>query len=177
MERPPYPSQLDQLSPPESIASPTCDVAPGAHDADLRNDALSLPERIAGLAHLISQNTQISSDDSTTLHQHLDSIESLLDPRPRLTKEVAKCRPPSPQSGATTQSLGNSPASTAADPVPSANEPSYTQLSAVLGEVTALGAELSQRRRESSHIYDCFTRECQRLAQRISNLEEENDEL
>ena len=177
MEHSPYPPQLDQLSPPESIASQTCDVDTSAHVADIRSDALPLPERIAGLAHLVSQSTQISSDDSATLHQHLDSIESLLDPRPRLTQEVAKCRPSSPQSDATNQPPGSPPETPATDPVRSANELSQAQLSAVLSEVTALGVEFCQRRSESSYIYDQFTSECKRLTRRISGLEEEIDEL
>ncbi|KAK1147663.1 hypothetical protein N8T08_001007 [Aspergillus melleus] len=181
MEHPAFPAHLDQLSPPESVASPTCDIGSDdvVHEADLGNDAMRLPERIAGLAHLVSQNTRLSSDDSTTLHQHLDSIESLLDPRPRLTEEVAKCRPPGSQSGATKQLPGNPPAppSPTTDPGRSVNDISQAQLSAVLSEVTALGAELCQRRKESSHIYDRFTRECQAQAQRISDLEEEMDEL
>ncbi|KAI9038165.1 uncharacterized protein KD926_011207 [Aspergillus affinis] len=179
MEHPAFPPHLDQLSPPESIASPNFDVDSDVHEADLDNDAMRLPDRIAGLAHLMSQNSQLSSDDSTTLHQHPDFIESLPDPRPRLTQEVAKCRPPSPQSGATKQLPGTPPAlaSPTTEPVRSANEISQAQLSAVLSEVTALGAELCQRRKESSHIYDRFTRERQAQAQKISDLEEEIDEL
>ncbi|THC88147.1 hypothetical protein EYZ11_012404 [Aspergillus tanneri] len=116
----------------------------------------------------------MSPDDSMTLHQHLDALESLLDPRPSLTREIAKCRPRSSPLGATTLPTDSLPP---IDPIHSINDRSHSQLTAVLTEVTTLGTEICHRRKESSHIYDLFTRERQELARRILDLEQEVDEL
>ncbi|OGM49958.1 hypothetical protein ABOM_001293 [Aspergillus bombycis] len=183
MESSPYPARLDQLSPPHSLPENTweTDMSRPTPSSDVHNageDAMPLPQRLAKIAHMISQNADVSSEDTTTVHHCLNTLEALLDPRPKLTQEVVKCRPTRiyPETS-------HPVASAASCSVPmedrgsSAFEPSSSQLIALLNEVTALNVDLDQRRKESSQIYDLLKRECQGLSRRISELENEVHEL
>jgi hypothetical protein len=182
MENSSYPARSDQLSPPNSLSEHTwkTDISSttspsDAHDTD--EDVTLLPKRLAKIAHIVSENVHVSQEDTTTVHHCLDTLEALLDPRPSLTQEVIKCRPQSvyfETSHLATASTNPSPMEDCASP---ANEPSHPQLIALLNEVTALNTELNQRRKESYHIYNLLTRECQGLTRRISELEDEVHEL
>ncbi|KAE8348790.1 hypothetical protein BDV28DRAFT_77699 [Aspergillus coremiiformis] len=183
MESSLYPTHLDRLSPPHSLPEhpwetdrslPTSPLE--VHDT--RENAALLPKRIAKIAHRVSQNAHVSSEDMPTAHHCLDTLEALLDPRPKFTHEVVKCRPPRsyPENSDLVAPTPTSP-SPMEDRASSANEPSYPQLIALLNEVTTLNVELNQRRKESLYIYDLLTRECQGLSRRISELEDEVHEL
>ncbi|PYI11555.1 hypothetical protein BO78DRAFT_96193 [Aspergillus sclerotiicarbonarius CBS 121057] len=182
MEHPP-PSHYDELSPPSSVAGQIWDMAltdPGyaSHILDTENAAAPLSARLTRLAHLASQFNPASKSDSVTLHHCLDTLESLLDPRPGLTQEVVRCRPQShsrPSNSAA--SISTTDSQETADSLISVGEMSHPQLKDILGEVAALKVEFDQRRKEASDIYDLLTQERQALAQRITGLEEEIREL
>ncbi|KAF7591392.1 hypothetical protein BBP40_001619 [Aspergillus hancockii] len=183
MQNPPYPPRLDQLSPPHSLPEHTWETdisrpASPLNSHDTGEDATLLPKRLAKIAHIVSENDHVSREDTTAAHHCLDTLEALLDPRPRLTQEVFRCRPQSIYSEASqpVTSAGTCP-SPMGNHIVSTNEPSHPQLIALLNEVTALNRELNQRRKESYRIYDLLTRECQGLTRRISELKDEVHEL
>lgn len=140
--------------------------------------AAALPDRLTRLAHMAAERSPLSEQDSTTIHHCLDTIESLLDPRPELSLEIARHRPRSSLSGIT-KHIGSRPSSaSAADcQTPSATLKTHHQLAILLKELTAVNAELQQRRIESRHIHDLFTLRCEGLKQRIIQLESEIHEL
>ncbi|KAE8421615.1 hypothetical protein BDV36DRAFT_280455 [Aspergillus pseudocaelatus] len=180
MESSPYPARLDQLSPPHSLPEHTweTDMSRPTSPSDVHEDVTPLPQRLAKLAHMLSQNADVSSEDTTTAHHCLNTLEALLDPRPKLTQEVVKCRP---TRSCPETSYPVASAASCSAPVEyrasSAFEPSRSQLMALLNEVTALNADLNQRRIESSQIYDLLKRESQGLSRRISELENVVHEL
>ncbi|KAE8323741.1 hypothetical protein BDV39DRAFT_130835 [Aspergillus sergii] len=183
MESSPYPARLDQLSPPHSLPEHTWETdmsrptSPSdAHDTG--EDATHLPQRLAKIAHMVSQNVDVSSEDTIAAHHCLNTLEALLDPRPKLTQEVVKCRPTRiyPETSHPVASAASCSAPME-DRASSAFEPSSSQLIALLNEVTALNADLNQRRKESSQIYDLLRRECQGLSRRILELENVVHEL
>ncbi|KAE8144292.1 hypothetical protein BDV25DRAFT_167173 [Aspergillus avenaceus] len=176
MEQSSYPTRVDQPSPPCSLPDhnwKTETSHPITHVNNKDVSATLLIERLAKLAHAATQDAHVSSDDATTVHQCLDTLESLLDPRPGLTQQVVKCRPQNANPG-TTHFV--TPTTTHPSIMP-AEDPLHPQLMALLQEVRTLNAEVNQRRRESSHIYELLTRECRRLSRKVSELEDEIHEL
>ncbi|KAE8384099.1 hypothetical protein BDV23DRAFT_43508 [Aspergillus alliaceus] len=183
MESSSYPSRLDQLSPPHSLPEQTwkADMSHPTSPSEVHDtgeDATLLPERLAKLAHMASQNAHVSTEDTTAVYHCLDTLEALFDPRPKLTQEIVKCRPPRiyPETSTLVAPSSAYP-SPMEDRAASVNEPFHPQLQALLNEVTALNVELNQRREESFRIYALLMRESQGLSRRISELEDEVHEL
>ncbi|PYH46843.1 uncharacterized protein BP01DRAFT_238527 [Aspergillus saccharolyticus JOP 1030-1] len=181
-----------QPSPPSSVADQTWDKALIEDPAyasqildDEINDASSLPARLIRLARLVSESNLRPLTDSTTLHQYVEKIEDLLDPRPALSQEIARCRPrassrpPSPESSPRSPHINSRgiPLPSTADPVASVQEISHSQLKSLLGEITTMKAEFSERRKESLEIHSLLIQERQALNRRLSELDEEIHEL
>lgn len=140
--------------------------------------ATALPDRLTRLAHMAADRSPLSEHDSITVHRCLDTIESLLDPRPELSVEIARHRPRSSFSSTTKRIVScPSSASAAVCPTPSTTQATQHQLANLLEELTAVNAELLQRRNESRHIHDLFTHRCEGLEQRIAQLESDIHEL
>ncbi|PWY88451.1 hypothetical protein BO70DRAFT_359900 [Aspergillus heteromorphus CBS 117.55] len=179
----PHPAPYDQLSPPSSVADQIWDMALtdpdyASHILDTENAAAPLPVRLTRLAHMASQLDPLSKIDAGTLHHCLDTLESLLDPRPGLSQEVARCRPHSlSRSTNSVASFSTTDSQESEDSLPAPQEVSHPQLKDILGEVTALKVEFDRRREESADIYDLLRRERQALTRRMSELENEIQEL
>ncbi|KAG2418113.1 hypothetical protein HFD88_001214 [Aspergillus terreus] len=156
---PSQPSSLS-ISPKSSLDFPSPSLV-----FEPTGDSTNLPDRLARIAHRIACQPVVSPEESTTLHHHLDCIESLLDPTSAFAQEGPVCHPAARSAAALTGAANIPP--------PAAASPSLAQLTALLDEATALNAELRQRRDESFQLYDRLTRECHRLTRRVSELEYE----
>ncbi|KAF7125182.1 hypothetical protein CNMCM5793_001291 [Aspergillus hiratsukae] len=136
-------------------------------------------DRLARLA-LLSENAHLSEEQNIILSCCLDSIESIFDPRPGLTQEIAKCGP---------KSVCTANAKVVTSDVPSirhdnidvgtssTKKASIKELTSVLGEIIQLGDEFKKRRNESLQIYDLCNREIRRMTWTISVLEHDVREL
>lgn len=143
------------------------------------NQGTTLSDRLNRLALLAAERSDISEQDSGSIGKCLDTIESLLDPRHELSQEIARHRPRSSHSNPSTTAVGlrfetNSAASADVDP---AVDHSHRQLKVLLKELTAVNAQLQQRRTESRHLHNLFIQKCEGLAQRILQLEDEIQDL
>ncbi|RAL09634.1 uncharacterized protein BO97DRAFT_161921 [Aspergillus homomorphus CBS 101889] len=178
-----HPTPYSHPSPPSSVADRIWDKALSdpeyaSHilDSDL-HDATPLPARLMRLAHLLSESHSISESDSTTIRHCLHTMETVLDPRPALSQEVALCRPrahsrpPSPIDSPRSPHVGPT------DPVVLVPELSHSQVKSLLAEVTTMRAEFDQRRKESLKIHSLLTQERQELTRRLLELDEEIHEL
>ncbi|KAL4791227.1 hypothetical protein BDV19DRAFT_370937 [Aspergillus venezuelensis] len=162
-------------------------------------------QRLARLANLsLNENHQHSSDsDIRTIHLCLDTIESILDPRPDLTKKITLCRPPTPDRGGNKfisprNSIDKSASPPSSESHNTSNDidthSSYIQIkstsskpcdsSAILNrakivdeELRVVSEELKTRRQETLQIYDLLRNERRRQRERIVELESEIDEL
>lgn len=169
----------------------------------LQSHAVPLSERISSLARRIATTERSSSTTSsprngldeqntTTIHEYLDTIESLLDPRPELSREIGRSRPrPLSPSSRTTiagrEGLTKHSQSFVQEQEGEGNQMQQSwipdsssvnnQLQALLKGATKVTAELKQRRIEARHIHDLYTFKCERLAQKIIELENEVHEL
>lgn len=147
-----------------------------------------LTERFATLANLLSNPSTQShlsqyNNYSSTIHQHLDHIERVLDPRRDITLEIAKQRPRRSNSRPNSlvspiQSLqvdqSNTPSSS--QPMPS-SATAQDQASDVLENLKSVTEQLQRRRQETLHLNALFTVKCEAMAQRIIALENEVHEL
>lgn len=127
-----------------------------------------LPERLTKLAHLASKHP--SDRDSIIIHQYLDTVESLLDPR----AAESRLKDKDAESAVSTTS-SNSPPSLTADRRGASdanNDEIRSQLTVLLDEVTALNFELKERRNESFSIYDYYNHKCTVLEQKIAELKD-----
>ncbi|KAJ9299763.1 hypothetical protein DTO271G3_2647 [Paecilomyces variotii] len=139
----------------------------------------TLGDRLNRLALLAAKRNDISEQDSGTIGNCLDTLESLLDPRHELTREISRHRPRSSHSSPSTPAVSSraSNNSAARPGVDSAVNSSHRQLEALLKELTAVNAQLQQRRAESRHLHGLFIQKCEGLAQRILHLEDEIQDL
>lgn len=148
----------------------------------------SLSERLADLAHLASASTESEhgNEAAQSIHSHLDAIESILrDPRPALSREVAKCRPDGVSYGRSDRSRASSLSSQA--PNQNTNEAQMengfnktemlAQLSTLLTEINGLQAQLEDRRKETSEICDLYEERCRGWEKTVAELELEIVEL
>ncbi|KAL1873396.1 hypothetical protein Plec18167_006447 [Paecilomyces lecythidis] len=139
----------------------------------------TLSDRLNRLALLAAKRDNIPGQDAGAIGNCLDTLESLLDPRRELTEEIARHRPRSSRSNPSPQAVGsrgsNSP--TARLSVDPAVDNSHRQLQALLKELTAVNAQLQQRRAESRHLHGLFIQKCEGLAQKILELEDEIQDL
>ncbi|KAJ5125358.1 hypothetical protein N7526_007535 [Penicillium atrosanguineum] len=110
-------------SAPVAPSIPYLEFAELSSTADGAGPAVpSLSERLADLAHLASASVSTSTENehedeaAQSIHSHLDAIESILrDPRPALSREVAKCRPDGVSYGRFDRSRASSLSSQAPD--------------------------------------------------------------
>jgi hypothetical protein len=167
----------------------------------------SLNERLSYIARLAAENSLrgYSVDEHAAINKCLGDLETLLDPRPGISRVIALNRPSSPTGSATSNS--SCPSRTATPtPIPTttstANSVAVTrrktaededassiprhkaltaqtsdELKSVLCELSSVNEELQQRYVESRHIHDVFIIKCEGLAQRIIGLENEVHEL
>ncbi|KAL4955658.1 hypothetical protein BDW69DRAFT_111732 [Aspergillus filifer] len=172
------------------------------NDGNLSNTVFQRLTRLANLS--FNKSRQHSSDsDVKTLQLCLDTIESILDPRPDLTKKITLCRPPTPERGGNKFTSPRSSFDKSAFPPSSeprstndnsdAHSPSlqYKPTSsqpcdspAILNrakmvdeELRMVSEELRVRREETLHIYDLLRNERRWQRERIVHLESEIDEL
>ncbi|RHZ69425.1 hypothetical protein CDV55_107959 [Aspergillus turcosus] len=136
-------------------------------------------DRLARLAFL-SENAHLSEEQNIALSCCLDSIESIFDPRPGLTQEIAKCCPKSVYTENAKVVTSNVPRIRHDDTdvgTSSTKMASIKELTSVLGEIIELGGEFNKRRKESLQIYDLCNREIRRMTWTISVLEHDVREL
>ncbi|KAJ5136126.1 hypothetical protein N7448_004680 [Penicillium atrosanguineum] len=180
-------------SAPVAPSIPYLEFAELSSTADGAGPAVpSLSERLADLAHLASASVSTSTENehedeaAQSIHSHLDAIESILrDPRPALSREVAKCRPDGVSYGRFDRSRASSLSSQAPDQ--KSNGPHIengfnktemlAQLSALLTEVNGLHAQVGDRRKETSEICDLYEERCRCLERTVAELELEVMEL
>jgi hypothetical protein len=136
-------------------------------------------KRLARLAFL-SENAHLSEEQNIILSCCLDSIESIFDPHPRLTQEIAKCCPKSVCTANAKVITSDVPSIRHDDTdvgTSSIKKASTKELTSVLGEIIELGDEFNRRRKESLQLYDLCNREMRRMAWTISVLEHDVREL
>ena len=160
----------------------------GRSPTETRDTHPPLTERFATLAHLISNPSTQShlaqyNNYSSTIHQHLDHIERVLDPRRDIALEITKQRPrsssrpaspvgpinPSPQAD-----KSNTPSSS---PTMQSSATVQDQASDLLENLKSVTGQLQRRRQETLHLNGLFTMKCEAMAQRIIALENEVHEL
>lgn len=151
--------------------------------------------RLAHLSTLHEYQRHPSTLDSRTVNQCLDTLESLLDPRPNLTREISLCRlpqtrpesainfskPPRKLEGPRTPPISPSSPhsrSLSLDAV-SATRPARMRhdLAAVNDQVKMLGKAFVKRREETLYIYSLYDSERMQLQRRIAELGAEIEEL
>jgi hypothetical protein len=136
-------------------------------------------DRLARLA-VLSENARLSEEQNIILSSCLDSIESIFDPRPGLTQEIAQCRPKTVCTECAKVVTPDVP-STRHDNtdvgISSTKKASVKELTSVLSEITELSEEFKKRRKESLQIYGLCNREIRRMARSISVLEHDVHEL
>lgn len=186
---------LEPSSPiaPDSVPDPET-VEPSSTADGLAGSAVtSWSERLAELAHLASAPTSTGHEEEESAQAitfHLDAIESILrDPRPALSREVAKCRPDVVVHGRSALSDRSRASSPFPSPAPSdqhneshvengfAKPEMLAQLSTLLTEVNGLHNQLGDRRRETSEICDLYEERCRGLERTVAELELEVVEL
>lgn len=158
-----------------------------------------LETRLARIAHLAAVQgsfRELDGDRRAAVERYLDGLEEqLLDPRPRITREIAKNRPVRSASHGSRSPTAEAGADTPVAVVPRRRkddddddgddgfkaERAMKQMShdlmALLEELSSVNAELQQRRVEACHIHDLFTSKCEGMAQRIIELDHETHEL
>ncbi|KAL1964029.1 hypothetical protein VTN77DRAFT_7575 [Rasamsonia byssochlamydoides] len=177
----PHP-QRHRLSP--SFADSAIDVdltdTSASKESVSHNHAIPLPDRLSRIAAQASLRS-LGEQECAAVHQYLDAIETLLDPRPGLSREIARNRPSSSRSGTATPAVSPTTRTRrSSDDVPSDQKALVTahrQLTVLLKDLSDANAQLQQRRMEARHIHDLFTSKCEGLAQRVIELEEEVHEL
>ncbi|KAL4968017.1 uncharacterized protein BDV14DRAFT_168069 [Aspergillus stella-maris] len=169
------------------------------NNGDFSDTVFQRLTRLANLS-LDKGHQNNSNSDIKTLHLCIDTIESILDPRPDLTKEMTLCRPPTPDRKFTSprNSIDKS-----ASPPPSqsrnTNDGSDTHSPSLQSESTSsqpcdslaildrakmvdeelrgVSEELRTRRQETHQIYELLRNERRQQRERIVELESEIDEL
>lgn len=133
--------------------------------------------RIADFAAESSRHT-FDADESAALHECLDDLEAILDPRPEFSREIARNRPLSSHS-TTPIASPTCQFRQLHENAPDGQTVSLAAqaLTSLLEELSSVNSELQQRRVEARHIHDLFTYKCEGLAQRVIELEDEVHEL
>lgn len=166
------------------------------HSVALSERLLSLARRIAIAEQppstFPSSHIVLDEQGATTIHEFIDNIESLLGPRPKSTKEINRSRPrplsPLSRTAITeTNELARHSQSFSQElegtsyPIQQTRIPypcyMNDQLEVLLEGISKLTTELSQRHVEARHIHRLYTFKCERLAQRVIELEAEVHEL
>lgn len=178
---------------PASVPDPETAELSSTADGLAGSAVTSWSERLAELAHLASASTgtgQEEDESAQAITFHLDAIESILrDPRPALSREVAKCRPDVVVHGRSAVSDRSRASSPFPSQAPSnqhngshvenglAKTEMLAQLSTLLTEVNGLHTQLGDRRRETSEICDLYEERCRGLERTVAELELEVVEL
>jgi hypothetical protein len=142
-----------------------------------------LSGRLTRLAHLaadqLAPRNHLSEHDHSVLSHHLDAIESFLDPRPELSREIARNRPQSPSSDTISSVRASSKEGKWLGTQISTPESQSVnrQLAVLLNALSHVTAQLRQRRIESRHIHDLYTLKCESMAQKIIQLEDQVHDL
>ncbi|KAL5333023.1 hypothetical protein BJX70DRAFT_81089 [Aspergillus crustosus] len=148
------------------------------HDLDPLSASKDLSERLTRLAHLSALSSQAHplTLDARSIHQCLNTLESLLDPRSHITRQIAFCRP-DPATG--TKIVSSTHSRSRSLEVTSTKQPRSipSGLAVVHDELKALADEFRKRRDESLHIYSLCDQEGKRLRSRVAELETEIEEL
>ncbi|KAL4778798.1 hypothetical protein BJX76DRAFT_121833 [Aspergillus varians] len=181
--------------PSESASEITKALPPGKRDLPSPNETIA--DRLTRLANLSTLHRNQATPltlDARTVHQCLDTLESLLDPRSNLTREISLCRRPQTSPGARLDFNNNAPRKldtsrkrASSDghsrfrslEVVSARCPARmsSELVAVHDEVKMLGEAFVKRREETLHIYMLYDMERKRLESRVAELEADIEEL
>ncbi|KAL4875788.1 hypothetical protein BJY04DRAFT_151171 [Aspergillus karnatakaensis] len=150
-----------------------------------------LSKRLTRLAHLSILNSQALTHplnlDTSSIQQCLDKLESLLDPRSHLTREITICRP-DPGTHGKGQRKSDKPKqfipisrahsrSRSLEVTPKQKAPLPSGLAVVHDEVRTLADEFRKRRDETLHIYKIYDDERKRLEHNVAKLEAEIVEL
>jgi hypothetical protein len=140
----------------------------------------SIADRLVRIVEFSAEASRHTFDagETAVLHECLDGLEAILDPRPRFSREIAKNRPSSSRS-TTPVASPISPIRPLPENAPDNQTVSQTPqaLTNLLEELSSVNSELQQRRLEARHIHDLFTYKCEGLAQRVIELEDEMHEL
>jgi len=178
---------------PASVPNPEAAELSSTADGLAASAVTSWSGRLAELAQLASALPEAGHEEdemAQSVHFHLDAIESILrDPRPALSREVAKCRP----SGVARGRSAVEDMSRVSSPPPLrapdqhcdeslvdngfAKTKMLAQLSTLLTEVNDLHIQLGNRRREASEICDLYEERCRGLQRTVAELELEVVEL
>lgn len=191
---------MDAIPAPDKPSNPITELEQtllvGEKNAPDANEIIA--NRLTRLAHLSTLHEyqrHPSTLDSRTVNQCLDTLESLLDPRPNLTREISLCRlpqtrpesainfskPPRKLEGPRTPPISPSSPhsrSLSLDAV-SATRPARMRhdLAAVNDQVKMLGKAFVKRREETLYIYSLYDSERMQLQRRIAELGAEIEEL
>lgn len=157
-----------------SLPIPAIDPEISGHNL-IPTPETTLPDRLTKLARLTVTRAWISHHDLIIINHCLDTIESLVDPRAALTKEISQYRPRS--AGFAGAGLVATNSTTADHRARLAEEDMTSRLADLLHEVTALKNELDERRKESTQIYALFEDRCRGLERRAREREFEIDGL
>lgn len=140
-------------------------------------------DRLADLAHLASASLEPDGREDNVapaIHHHLDAIENILrDPRPEITREIGRSRPPRDGSGSAVLNglEAIEPGSDASSSDHVKDEKLLSQLQSLLDDVTTFNRELNRRHEESVEIRDLFEERCRGLTRTVAELEDEVVEL
>ncbi|KAK2776959.1 hypothetical protein FQN53_002465 [Emmonsiellopsis sp. PD_33] len=152
-------------------------------------DVPSITQRLARLVRLSENGSdkgknsaaaspELSRQKSMVIQQYLDGIEALLDPHggemgneSTIIMEDEECAKPIPPLPAIIHRPETTP--------PKYRGPTdvHSQLNTLMGDLNVVTTRLEQRRAESLHLNAVFTIKCEKLAQRILQLEDEIQEL
>lgn len=157
-----------------SLPIPAIDPEISGHNL-IPTSETTLPDRLTRLAHLAVTRAWTSHHDSIIINHCLNTIESLVDPRAALAKEISQCRPRSTGFGGAGLVATNS--TTADHWARPAEEDMTSRLADLLHEVTALKNELDGRRKESTRIYALFEDRCRGLERKVRERECDIDGL
>ncbi|KAL4868576.1 hypothetical protein BDV12DRAFT_96061 [Aspergillus spectabilis] len=183
----------DKISPTMTMfneAQPL-DKQDSPRDIDPLSASETLSKRLTRLAHLstLSAQTHPLTLDARSIHQCLDTLESLLDPRSHLTREITLCRPDAGIDGKASRKLDNPKQpnislssahsrSRSLKVTPTKRTaPIRSSLAAIHDEVKTLADEFMKRRDETVHIYELYDQDRNRLRNRIAELEAEIEDL
>ncbi|CRG87767.1 hypothetical protein PISL3812_04788 [Talaromyces islandicus] len=188
------PSFTDSAIDVELSESGRTDETDEAQANEVDDELVTRLARIAQLAAAQDSFRALDGDGRAAVERYLDGLEAqLLDPRPQITREIARNRPV--RSASNSSTINKSPTAEAGSVTPTAvslttmrrrkDEFAANQtikqmsqdLTALLEELSTVNAELQQRRIEACHIHDLFTSKCEGMAQRIIELDHETHEL
>ncbi|KAL4920296.1 hypothetical protein BDW62DRAFT_199023 [Aspergillus aurantiobrunneus] len=189
---------MGSIPTPSEIQEPVTESKEALHlekeDFTDANESLSNRlTRLALLSTLHGNQTHPLTFDVETVYQCLDTLESILDPRSNLTREISLCRPPHARPGTAHESDASKKSDKPRASVAASNgtfhprslevvptgRPSrlLSGVAAVYDEVKMLGEAFVQRREETFHIYRLYGIEQKRLGGRIVELEAELEKL